>query len=615
MKKERSVFSGWAAVAALGLVLISTAAGAQDRASGMTVIRNVRLFDGDIVIPQASVVVENGLIKAVAAAVEPPPGAEIIDGTGKTLLPGLIDSHVHIWEEDKLRQAPVFGVTVLVDMFTSVEFASGIKKAQAGPGPHSQAYLVSPQTVVTVAGGHCTQYGLKIPTLQSAAEAQSFVDARIAEGSDFIKIIYDDGSAYNYRLPTLSLEELQAAVRAARARHKLSVVHAGSLRKCMEALEAGADGLAHLNFDDASHENFGRLAAAKKAFVIPTLSVLMAMNGRPDAAGIADDTRLRPFLKSGDFQLLRSKPSFLSSPGAYAAAEKALRQLHEAKVPILAGTDTSNPGTAFGAALHGELELLVQAGLTPLDALRAATSVPADIFGIKNRGRIRPGLAADLVLVEGDPAADIKATRAIVSVWKDGVMVDREAYRREVDTERHALEEQKKAAPPSGLGTGSISDFESESITSDFGSGWVISTDSILGGKSKSEMALSEGGAADSKKSLRVKGTVAEGGSFLWSGAMFLPGTAAMAPANLSSFKGITFWAKGTGPAFAVMVFCQSTGFIPRIERLEITPEWKDYSVSFEKLGIDGHDILGIFIGATNAPGEFVLHLDDVRLK
>ncbi|MCJ7611922.1 MAG: hypothetical protein MUP19_06640, partial [Candidatus Aminicenantes bacterium] len=178
-----------------------------------------------------------------------------------------------------------------------------------------------------------------------------------------------------------------------------------------------------------------------------------------------------------------------------------------------------------------------------------------------------------------------------------------------------SLEEQKKAAPPPGLGEGLISDFEGETIASNFGSGWVVSTDSIMGGKSKAELALAEDGAAGNRKSLLVKGTVAEAGSIRWSGAMFLPGAVMMAPANLSSQKRIGFWAKGTGPAFALMVFCQSTGFVPRVQALEITPEWKEYFVAFEKLGIDGHDIMGIFFGASNDPGEFTLQIDNVRLR
>ena len=88
---------------------------------------------------------------------------------------------------------------------------------------------------------------------------------------------------------------------------------------------------------------------------------------------------------------------------------------------ILAGTDAPAPGLAHGPSLHRELELLVRSGLTPLEALAAATSEPARIFGFHDRGRIAVGLRADLVLVDGDPTADVTATRKIVGVWKLGV--------------------------------------------------------------------------------------------------------------------------------------------------------------------------------------------------
>ena len=105
-----------------------------------------------------------------------------------------------------------------------------------------------------------------------------------------------------------------------------------------------------------------------------------------------------------------------------------VRGLRAAGVTILAGTDVPNPGTAQGASLHGEMELLVEAGLTPAEALRAATSAPAEVFGLKDRGRIAPGLRADLVLVEGDPSLDIRATRAIVGIWKAGSAVERRVH-------------------------------------------------------------------------------------------------------------------------------------------------------------------------------------------
>ncbi len=105
-----------------------------------------------------------------------------------------------------------------------------------------------------------------------------------------------------------------------------------------------------------------------------------------------------------------------------------MARLAAAGVPILAGTDTPNPGTAHGASLHRELELLVGAGLTPKLALQAATSPPARVFGLTDRGVIEPGRRADLVLVDGDPLNDITHSRRITRVWRGGVPCDRSAF-------------------------------------------------------------------------------------------------------------------------------------------------------------------------------------------
>ncbi len=101
-------------------------------------------------------------------------------------------------------------------------------------------------------------------------------------------------------------------------------------------------------------------------------------------------------------------------------AYQAVRLLHEAGVPILVGTDAPNPGTFYGVSMHRELELLVRAGLTPLEALAGATSRAAAAFDLEDRGRIAPGLRADLLLVEGDPTTDIMQSRDVSGIWKEG---------------------------------------------------------------------------------------------------------------------------------------------------------------------------------------------------
>src|SRR5262249_49172049 len=154
------------------------------------VINNVRIFDGSSVIPTGAVIIEGARIKSVGKKVAPPEGAEIIDGTGQTLLPGLIDSHTHAYGA-ALKQAVMFGVTTELDMFSDYRTAAQMRKEQAEGKAPDRADLFSAGRLVTAPGGHGTEYGLKIPTLTAPGEAQTFVDARIDEGSDYIKIVYD----------------------------------------------------------------------------------------------------------------------------------------------------------------------------------------------------------------------------------------------------------------------------------------------------------------------------------------------------------------------------------------------------------------------------------------
>jgi imidazolonepropionase-like amidohydrolase len=601
------------AVFLIYFVLLSVMA-AQD-ISKVTVFENVRVFDGKQIIPTCTVVVKDGKITAVGQNVTVPEGATVLNGKGQTLLPGLIDAHVHVWDPQNLKQSLVFGVTTVVDMFMNVTTMKDMKKMQSSGKANDRAYLVSAGSLVTAPGGHGTQYGVTIPTISKPEEAQEFVDARIAEGSDFIKIIYDDGSSYSMSRPTLDKETLRAVIEAAHKREKLVVVHAATLQNCVDVLEAGGDGLAHLFFDDAFNPEFGRMAAQKKIFVIPTLSVLNNMSGASGTTALAKDSHLSPYLNPMDIQMLGMSFPFKTNKAAYEADEKAVKQLKAEAVPILAGTDAPNPGTTYGASLHGELELLVKAGLSPLEALRSATSIPAEKFNLADRGRIQPGLEADLVLVNGDPTKDIKATRNIAAVWRNGKKVNRENYLAEIKKAEEAKERQKKAPPPEYSESGLISDFEGDKVTANFGAGWAVSTDTMMGGKSTAQYRLGKEGAQGSKGALIITGNLVTGSQYQWAGAIFSPGKSMMSPANLSFKKSISFWAKGDGKTYAIMIFAQSLGFMPAIQTYVADSEWKEFVFPFEGFNIDGSGIMGIFIGASLSPGEFTLYLDNVRLK
>jgi imidazolonepropionase-like amidohydrolase len=389
--------------------------------------QHVRVFDGNQVIPDADVLIEKGLIKEVGANLSAE-NAKVIDGTGKTLLPGLIDAHVHVHGADTLEQALIFGVTTEFDMMMQPRLEYRLKTEDND----RRASFFSAGLPATVPGGHGTEYGFEIPTIIRAKDAQSFVDARLREGSDYIKIMYTAGVSFGRRgeRPTLSKETLAAVIAAAHERHRLAVVHIGSVEGARDAIEAGADGLAHIFHGPSSPRDFGQFVAAHHAFVIPTLSVVHSVCG-PDSAGkrLLSDPYLAPYLSHENIS--RLKETFPSADTGLISCKgsiQAISQLQAAGVPIVAGTDAPNPGTTYGASLHGELEMYVEAGLTPVQALTAATSAPAAAFHVSDRGRIAPGLRADLLLVNGRPDEDIKATRNIVAVYKDGNEVDRKSY-------------------------------------------------------------------------------------------------------------------------------------------------------------------------------------------
>jgi len=596
----------------LAVAVVFSAKPLAAQAGPATLFQNVRVFDGTRMLPVRDVLIQSGRIAKVGERLTPPPDATTIDGRGKTLLPGLIDAHTHTWG-DASRTALVFGVTTELDMFTDAQAARAARAEQAAGMAKDRADLFSAGTLVTAPKGHGTEYGMTIPTITSPDSAQAFVDARIAEGSDYIKVVYDDGRAYGLAFPTLNKATMRAVIEAAHRRGKLAVVHIGTLAGARDAIESGADGLVHLFVDQAPDPEFGKSVAAHKGFVTPTLTVLKSITGEAGGASLTTDARLVPFLSRMDLTSLSQR--FPPRPGSpvrtYAAAEATVKQLRAAGVPILAGTDAGNPGTSHGAALHRELELLVQAGLTPTEALAAATSVPAKAYRLGDRGRIATGLRADVVLVSGDPSTDITATRAIEGVWKEGVRADREAFAKAIaTTNANAVRE------PSGATSGLVSDFESGSPSANFGAGWAVTTDAMANGKSEAAMKVVDGGTNGSSRSLEITGTISPVVAYAWGGAMFSPGQQTMTPANLSSKKEVSFWAKGDGKTYRAMIFAESKGYTPLIQTFVADTAWKEYVFPLSAFGgIDGRDIMALMFVGGPQPGPFRLQIDDVRFR
>ncbi len=351
-------------------------------------LTNVRVFDGRELRGPTTVVIEDGFVGRDSA------GARITDAGGATLLPGFIDAHVHLLNEGHLQQLADFGVTTALDMGAWPPSMVDSLRRRTGMADIRSAGI--PATFAGSTHSHLPGYPAG-ELVDGPTGATRFVADRIVEGADYIKLIAD--------IPGPDQETLDALVAASHDHGKLTVAHAVSTAALDMALQAGVDMITHVPLDRRLTESTAARVLAQKCVSIPTLTMMK---------GIVD-------------RFAAAQPEGVPAGGpSYESARGSVAELHRAGVPILAGTDANaGAGIPFsprhGESLHEELELLIEAGLSTVEALRAATVLPARYFGFHDRGVIEPGRRADLVLIDGDPIADIRATRQIRRVWCAGM--------------------------------------------------------------------------------------------------------------------------------------------------------------------------------------------------
>ncbi len=587
---------------------VSEATSTIDSSDNSFAIRAVRVFDGEQVHENQMVLIDNGLITAMGKTLDIPAGLQSIDGSGKTLLPGLIDAHVHTFgssRQDALR----FGVTTAIDLFTDHRQLVDFRTQREQIEQQNVTDIYSAGSLITAPDGHGTQFGMLIPTLEKASDADAFVAARQQEGSDFIKVVYEDGSEYGGDIPTLDRETLIAVIAAAQKRDLLTIVHVSKLEFARHALAAGADGLAHIFSDQAADQAFIDLAYQHDAFIVPTLAVQASVAGQSQVNRWTNRTGISEQLSPMQRSSLQS-----TFPNTHAHvmdnALKSVAKLHAAGVTILAGSDAPNPGTGHGIGLHQELWWLTQAGLDAQQALQAATADVADVFALSDRGRIAPGLRADLVLINGNPLSDIDAALDIVAIWKDGYRLTTDSHQ----NVRPAQTQQARQAPE--YTGGLLDDFESHG-SGGFAIRWQITTDQMLGGQSEAVMEVRTEGQSENNHYLHVEGKVLPGSMFPWAGAVTFLADQPMAAVDASTINTITFRGRGQPGQYQLMVLSGSeNNNIPAVAQLTLSSDWQTLEIDLNDIpGADLKRLRAFAWAAGSGHADFEFELDDIKLQ
>lgn len=420
-----------------------------------TLIRDVSVFDGTGLHLNQDVLVSGPTVAAMAPTgeVDVPPGAMVLDGVGLTLLPGLIDSHTHLLSAGE-KHPPAPSPAAIQQAFlyagvTTILVTAGMDEVTAFGRERGDETVLGPRvftagTSLSAPGGHpapLLRAMLPLPArwfaLRSIATAVDGAEARERVGDiieeyepHFVKIIYDDlppGSSH------LTLGALQGAIAEANARGRRAIVHTTTPIDTLRALDAGAALLAHVPQRGRLTDEQAQQIAATGVPLATTVRLVsasyqLAAEG-PTALEeeLYDPALLQPWRDDPAWNL----PGFseqIDQMHDQAAADTAanLRALAAAGASLLVGTDSGVHGVFPGGALHREMRLLVDLGMEPADVLRAATSAPAAFLDPEGRfGQIAAGWRADLLLVRGDPTADIDALSQIEAIWLNGVRLER----------------------------------------------------------------------------------------------------------------------------------------------------------------------------------------------
>ncbi|WP_145707894.1 amidohydrolase family protein [Azospirillum baldaniorum] len=418
-------------------------------ASSTTVFDGATILDGQSGELRRNwrLVVSGEVIAAIgpAASVQAPPGAQVVTLDGATVLPGIVSDHVHLGAYHGTTSGPAaqnvdvilqqlalymdFGVTTVASMGTNSAIVYDLRRRIRNGDLRGADFLVADRGIGVPKGAPPVTVGAdQLDRPETVDQAREAVRSAVSRGADVIKLWLDDFQGA--KLVKMAPEIYSAVIEEAHRNNKQVVAHIYYLEDAKALLRAGADVLGHGVRDQRVDAEFMALMQERGAWYIPTLGVDEAFYRFAEAPNTLDDSFVRKGLHPdlvAQFQTSAWRDQQLGNPALpqwKAGLQHNLantKLLFEQGLNVGFGTDSgAMPLRVPGYGEHRELELLVQAGLTPLQAIRLATEKGAAAMKLHDRGVLLAGKRADFLIVDGDPSQSVSVLRQIRGVWAGG---------------------------------------------------------------------------------------------------------------------------------------------------------------------------------------------------
>ena len=424
-----------------------------DPAPEITVIEGATVIDGVSATPieDAVIVIAGDTIQSIGSrgSVEPPPGARTIDAAGKTIMPGMFNLHGHVamsegfdrrmdnYTRERVQRDAnsylYYGVTHSVSLGLDHEPMPGFQADQRA-GLAGGARLYSAGRGFAAKDGWQPAGVEEINRPETPEEARAMVRKELEKRPDVLKIWVDDRLG---ELPKITPDLYGAIIDEAHLNNVKVLAHMFYLEDAKELMRRGVDALAHSVRDQEVDEEYLTLAKETGVTQVATLVGHYGNLTFPQDTSYLDDPGAPLMIPADALETLRSEeyqnnlaadPGRERARGFYENALKNAAAVAAAGIPIAVGTDSSGASRIQGLWEHREMEHLVRAGLTPMQAIQAATVNGAKLLGVEDRyGSLEPGKVADLIVLDANPLSDITNSRKIDAVWMDGKPVDRDA--------------------------------------------------------------------------------------------------------------------------------------------------------------------------------------------